>query len=290
LKYPITQFHQIPVFYHVPKNAGTYVSDWMLVAFRHYRRTYTDWINAFSLEQDSIKCLQITSNGFVIAKLLIGDPNYFCETLTVFHKKHSKTEWDIDVSNVTKELLASVFLFGVIIEARGFCSHTELINLVKNYNLYRFIILREPFSRAQSVYNYLTSNLSAHERTHGKIKSPTFEDYVLSEQLEDSWIIRNFNYVDNSTALNENLYQQTIKTLEQFHVFFIEYTDKGLQEVFLTCYGFDITQIKKREWDIFTKNETTNKKIKFEQLSLKAQTTFKTRTYWDERLFKTFIR
>jgi hypothetical protein len=284
------QKRKIPVFYHIPKNAGTYVSDWMLMSFRYYRRIYTDWLKNFSLNQDSIKCLQIKSNEFIVAKFLIGDPNYFCETLNVFDKKHSNTEWDIDINNLNENLLANVFLFGIIIEARGFSCRDEITKLAKNYDLHQFIILREPFLRAQSFYNYITSDLSAHERTHGKIKSLTFEDYVLSEELEDSWLIRNLNNTNNSTPINEDLYQQTVEMLKQFHVFHIKETDKALQETFLVCYGFDIAQIERRAWDTLTKNETSNKKINFEQLSLEAQTTFKNRTYWDELLFKTFIR
>ena len=284
------QKRKIPVFYHIPKNAGTYVSDWMLIAFRYYRRTYTDWLKLRTQDRDSIKCLQITSNNFIVAKFLIGDPNSYCETLTVFDKKHSNTEWDINIKDLPKDLFQNVFLFGIVIEARGFRCFEYILNLVKDYDLHQIIILRDPFSRAQSFYSYITSDSSIHERTHGLIKSKTFEDYILSDQLDDSWLIRNLTNVEDCMAINESHYVQTVNILNSFNVYDIKNTDNAIQEVFNICYGFDIKTIELRSWDNITENKTTNKKINAEELSQTAQEAFERRTYWDQKLYKQFIK
>jgi hypothetical protein len=279
---------KIPVFYHIPKNAGTYVINWMLIAFRHYRRAYTDWLKNHTPEKDSIKCLQITSEGFIIAKFLIGDPNYFCETFTCVDKKHSNTEWDIDIKNLSKDLFKNVFLFGVVIEARGFRSFDHILKVVDNYNLHQFIILRDSFSRAQSFYNYITSDSSTHERTHGLVKSDTFEKYVLSEKLEDSWLIRNLVNIKDCTAINESYYAQTINILNSFNVYNIKNTDNAIREVFNICYGFDTKNIELKSWDNIAENKTKHKKINIEELSKQAQEVFKKRTFWDQKIYEQF--
>jgi len=279
---------KIPVFYHIPKNAGTYVSDWFMIAFRHYRRTYTDWLKNYSPEKDSIKCIQIIEDGFIIARVLVGDPNYFCDTHCKFINAHSNTKWDIDLKDITNELLNNVFLFGIIIESNGFKQRKAILDLFYNYNLHQFLILRDPFSRAQSIYNYNKSEESKHDYVHGKMISATFKEHILSEQLEDSWLIRELTSIEDVIPLGEIYFNQTKIILDDFKVYGIKDTDKAIQEAFLECYSFDTKQIELKPWDKFTKNESVNKKVKFEELSEEAQKVFTERTCWDNELYKTF--
>jgi hypothetical protein len=283
------QKRKIPVFYHIPKNAGTYVSDWFMIAFRYYRRTYTDWLKTYSAEKDSIKCIQVIEDGFIIAKFFIGDPNCFCDTYSKFTEKHSNTEWDIELKNISPELLNNVFLFAIIIESNGFKQRKDILDLFSDYSLQQLLILRDPFSKAQSIYNYNNSEQSKHDYYHNLIKAKTFQDYILSEELEDSWLIRNLNQLEDVGLLEEIHFNQTKIILDDFEVYDIKDTDKAIQETFLECYAFDTKQINLNPWDTFTKNESVNKKVKFEELSEEAQKVFIERTYWDNKLYNTYI-
>lgn len=280
---------KIPVFYHIPKNAGTYVSDWFLVAFRHYRRTYTDWLKTRTSEWDTIKSIQIVENGFIIARVLVGDPEHFCKIFPYFIEKNSDTEWNIEFKNVTPDFIKNLFVFGVIIESCGFKRRYNILNLFENYDLHEFLILRDSFSRAQSIYNYNKSEESKHDYSHGLVQSNTLEEYILSNQLEDSWLIRNLTKIEDSVSLDENGFNKAVNALTNVKVYDIKYTDKAIQETFLNCYNFDSQQIKLNSWDTVTKNETFNKKIKFEELSKNTQLVFLERTCWDSKLYNTFL-
>lgn len=263
----------------------------MLVAFRYYRRTYTNWLRMHIPERDSIKCLQIIEGGFVVARLLVGDPNSFCEHNLKFITKHSKTEWDIQIEDITQEALIGVFLFGVIIEGTGFKIRTLILNLLRNYNLHQFLILREPFSRAQSIWNYIKSEQSSHELTHGLIIADTLEEYIMSEQLEDSWLIRNLIPIENSIELIEHHFIEAVNMMSLLNVYSIEDANKAVQEACVACYEFDILKVKLKYWDEINRNEgNKNSKIQLENLASEIQQTFNSRTFWDQKLYCTFIK
>lgn len=281
---------KIPVFYHIPKNAGTYVSDWLLIAFRHYRRNYTNWCGLNKEDRDTIKIIQLVQDENIIARLYVGDPNFYCDQQINGLKKISNNDFVLDYSYLTSFLFKNLFIFGVIIEDRGFKIKEECLSVFNTYKFHKFLILRDCFSRSQSMYNYITSDASKHEPTHKLITAKTFEEYILSDQLEDSWLIRNLVKIDDNISLTEQHFNNALEVLKEFKVYNIKNTDKAIQEAFQECYEFDVKQIEMRQWDVVTNNEVKYKKINIEELTSHAQEVFKHKTFWDNKLYNTLLQ
>ena len=281
---------KIPIFYHIPKNAGTYVSDWLIIGLRHYRVTYTNWLETINEKLDSIKCLTVMEGDFLVARLIVGDPHYYCDSHPEFLSKRSKTEFSIDLQNLTSDLLNKVFLFSLIVESYGFKIRSRLLSFLEKNELHQFLILRDSFSRAVSMYDYLKSQNSKHERTHKAIQSLTFQDYVLSVQCEDSWLIRNLLNLTDEEELKQFHLEKAKKILNTFNVYDIKYTQQAIREAFVECYGFSPEQIALCDMTV-NKNETKEKqKINFETLPSFVKQHFLTRVEIDNQLYNTFIR
>ena len=75
------------------------------------------------------------------------------------------------------------------IEARKYID--LIIEKSERKHALHFTVLRDPYKRAQSLFHYLTSEESAHEPTHDSIQAKNFEDYIQSDEVEDSWFLRN---------------------------------------------------------------------------------------------------
>ena len=147
------------------------------------------------------------------------------------------------------------------------------------------LILREPFSREQSLYHYLTSDKSKHECSHGIFKSSSFGEHVVSKQLQDSWLIRNLLNIPNGVKLTEDNFNKACEILQNFNIYDAKDTDKAVKGVMLKCFNmqdFDIEPLANR------KHDNMYKKIKFEELSLDAQNQFKERKFWDQKLYDFF--
>lgn len=278
---------KIPVFYHIPKNAGTYIGGFALGTLRYFRFYYTDWL-ASKREGETLKVLQVKNGDHMIARLFISDPLFFTKQYLHVLVKHSEIEFDIDIKDLNDDLLNNIFLYFVSIEANGFRLQNKILDKISKYEHVKFLILREPFSRAQSLYNYIQSNLSKHEYSHGAIKSLTFEDYILSTDLEDSWTIRNLLNIPNEVAIESKHFEQIISLLKDFHVYNMNNVDTALANIFKECYQINVSEIEDRFLKDIHKNDNKYEKFKFEELWPNAQLVFRRRTFWDAKLYEQF--
>ena len=295
---------KVPTFYHVPKNAGTYYISMMMLFFRKWRREYRKkWMEMQPTLEDgskkeSIKNIEIYDDDdhtLIYARVLIGDPTHLVEkykNIFELQARGKQTYLKTTYSKFREFRLTDVTLFSIVIEADGFVVSEDILEDCFgsiNYNFVKHLILRNPYTRARSFYNYITSNKSKHERTHGKVLSSTFEEYLMSGFVEDSWIIRVICGLKDDEYIEQFHAEFTRDLLSQFLVYDISKTDELLDKVFSECYGISFDSIPK-EWSEDIKKNVSNperkKLINLNDLEEDVRKVFFQRTLHDYSVYE----
>ena len=125
----------------------------------------------------------------------------------------------------------TAFIFSVLIEPRNSGSsfiQSSLIGWEDNLQFIQklctfynrkpinFLTLREPFSRANSLFHYLISSDSDHELVRDEVHAKTFEEYIDSNELQDSWLVRQLLSLGWHEPINQTHYDLAIKNLKIF--------------------------------------------------------------------------
>jgi hypothetical protein len=262
----------IPVFYHVPKNSGFYIIN---------RITNSIWKHVLK----NIRIIYITDERRILAQIVTLEE----------HQKLNTSDikiYNLHISNLDSDFFKELSILAIFIEAAGFRFADNIINTVSKkikiqFTPYKFITLREPFSRERSLYHYLTSDKSKYELTHGALKSPSFEQHIMSEQLQDSWLIRSLLNLTNNTKLTEEHFHKTCQLLQNFQVFDSNNADQAIKEALSVCFGIEYNE---QETNAYIRNENIYHKMKFEQLQPEAQKRFSEVKKWDQGLYNFFIK
>jgi len=351
----------LPVYYHIAKNAGTYVlsaTSFLLDQHLKSKDKQEDWckVQAAIDFPSGNKCtvfIGLKNSGVnywhelyyhsKIAstpyhKLDIGgtypnDSNWtnleYAQKLrenavTALHKKfpQAKTYKDYQVLHEEtiplkikkssefspEEFLSFIqnnktFIFAVLIEPRnsgssfiksqlvGWDDNLEFIDKIcelHNRKQINFLTLREPFSRAKSLYNYTQSSDSDHDLLCDQITAQTFQSYIDSGEIEDSWLIRQLLSLGWNKSINQTHYDLAIKKLQDFYIQDISSVDSLIEKMFLAAYNLSFSQVPK---NYLNKNQSTKTNtLKFDQLSPDLQQKFLDRTRWDRKVYKHFIK
>lgn len=273
----------IPVFYHVPKNAGTYVINNMLLFFREYRRTHTDWLNR---TYETARNIEIKQGDKTLMRLIAGDPDNWCGN-NLASDPHDATHYTIDESQI-EPVVDNTWLFAVVVEGDGFEYRDRLTSRL-NISMYESIILRQPFSRTKSLYGYVTSDASAHEPSHKSI-SGSFEQYIMSEQLECGWVIKQFCGLHDNTQLTRQYYDQTCKMLDCMNVTDIKYTDQLIDHTFKECYNISRDSFPSHFTPPSRHQNSSRVNVEYVDLTTEQKQHFDACTYWDRKLWERYCK
>ena len=284
--------NKIPVFLHIPKNAGTYVLGVTMSLFRYYG-TRKGWKNKIGWNLN-LRRILLQKKDKQIATLFVYDPEEIRHVNLKFKSLPTNEYCNVvDLNDFCKEFKRNqLTLFSIIIEDHGvkyikdglfdgFCTQADSTP-------FYYTILRDPYERALSLYSYITSSASLHEPTHNKFICGTFIDYINSYQLEDSWLIRKLSKIPDNEKITEDAFNEACSILNNFTIKDIFYTDQLLQDTFLTCYG--ISQNLGDQTSINANKNSNSKKtkIKFDELNEETKKIFLERTEFDKRLYQKY--
>jgi len=291
---PLTRSSKIPVFLHIPKNAGTYVLSWCFNLIRMQgiiakKNSQLDW-------NISLRLILVKKNNETIFTAVAYDP-FHLENPNFSINTQNKYVSEIDFNNFLLEIDKGFIEFSSIhIESYGFKFlktdlYKNLFSKINKNPLY-FCILRDPLSRAQSMYNYILSNNSIHEETHGKIESRSFIDYIKSHEIEDSWLIRSFIGISDNDPITHEDFINTCDFLDNVRIRDISQTNSLIDNIFIECYSIGIEYLNNflnKSIQIKNENNTTNSSIiKLFELDKELKSILVNRTKFDYKIYEKY--
>ena len=260
---------KLPVFFHIPKNAGTYINNRCFSIMRQQ----SDGRSPYHID--------VLKSGVICYRVLC-----FCTAgLSDSYKKINNVCYQVNIEDFD---LNSLQLFMIRVSDSGFKSYQKDIYalLPDDVQPYEFICLREPYDRIQSLYSYIQSAQSSRETTHMAFGKKSFVEYLNSPQLEGSWLLRNLLNIPNETPVTREHFDKTCKLLDHMFVFNTGDVDQSLAKVFMDCYSFDSSNII----DVVYNNKTQDKiNVSFDSLDDMTKVSFLNQTRWDKKLYNNYV-
>lgn len=252
--------NSIPVFYHVPKCAGTYVKNTLACHFGVNNGLCTH------LMDDQNRGIAITFG-----------PRTYREDINI----PPAEKFVLRNYNRVKDSLSKRTFTALMISARGFAMRDDIIQACNIREHKSYMLLRNTYERTYSLYHYLSSDKSKHEPTHGSINSKTFEEYLQSDQLEDCWLIRNLIGISDNKIIDQHDYEAACRILDDINIRDIRDVESLLREMIGK---------KNHSHNVNSNNSgSSNKRLSLESFDQHVIEAFNQRTYWDQKIYNYYI-
>ena len=294
---------KIPTFLHIPRCAGTTAIAWNTELLHAYCKKNN--LKTIDEQNSSLNLRRLVVNVKGIWQILVfcydhanvhqSSPDFKTTRLKPHPTLKGKyiSEHDpyvdyIDIENLYKHIESgNIEIFSIIIEPQGanlgqrfslrICQ--ELCNMVDADPCF-YTALREPFE--------ITKSIHAHSKTN-----KSFEDFVESDQLQDSLIIRALSDIQPSDEIAFYDYHEARRLLNKFKVKDLKEIEELIDEVFWECYQIKSSMLQVK---ILPKNTSKHKTtLEREDLKLFNKTKkitleqyFNGRVFFDDKIYKEY--
>jgi len=286
----------IPVYIHIPKNAGTYMLSWMQTFNNYYHCEIGKFDKKYIASNKQIrKCIVDLNSGGQCTCCVLSPNNIHLNSndfkLEFESNPHvDRISEDIFITNLKcKNLHLFSFTFDPVGNSflNNFIFADKVSEILKKKLCY-FTILRDPFQRALSLFSYLQSADSIHEKTHNIYAGLDIETYLRSYAVEDSYAIRALCGLHDDLLITDCDFNRALNVLKgiRCHILGKNNLHDFIDEIFLTCYGISTKKIPDSYLNL-SKNKTTRKvDFKWNQLSQSSQNSFQNYCRYDYKLIK----
>lgn len=279
--------HKVPIFLHIPKNAGTYI-------VTANQKLLEQNLHKFSKTKSLAKNFLVDINGSTLLRIFCAiDKTTLARIQSFMAYKIDKLNAVIDYEKFLYFVESNdIELFSIVVEPGYFWGHSKFsTNLLPAFSAafkicsmmgasyLCYTILRPIAERCKSIFSYLNSELSIHEPNHKSITSNSFEEYVDSDELETNWIASSML---GASCVTESQFNIICGLLDKFQVHDISKADQCIHDVFNAC--FRSINLNIQEKSLNQNKNTNNIPLHNQQLIDKINQ----KNIWDYRLYKKF--
>lgn len=288
----------LPVYYHVPKSAGTYVLSWLITLCERYN-TLTDDATGDTHDIRMIRrvMVELPNHGQLTCCVRFTGDFYINNQQITNHSDTKQRVSYTDLATFVQAITTGelrVFSVSVDPVVDGWNVPREAVENIKQASgrtgVLNYTVLRDPYSRARSMYCYLKSSNSSHEPTHDKYVSDNLETFLCSDELEDSWFLRNLLDIPPRDQIGPQHMNMADDRLKHWIVTDIKDVDTTIDRVFKTCYDMLRSHVPAgvfKPWRNATSNQV---KTQFKDLTDDVKRSFLDRTRWDRLLWDKYCK
>lgn len=292
---------KIPVFLHIPKNSGVYCSACFISLFKRFITNNKLKKNAKHAPSNGenyhrIHRVHVRHNNKTLMTIFLFDSDFFCNSNNAFKSHPSRADIKIieleSLDKMYNQFDQALKIFAIVIRAGGFSfidsGLYRMFEASMNVKFIYFTFLRDVFSRQQSLYNYLTSQDSAHEITHGHILSKSLQEYLRSAECEDSWLIRELCNVGLTSSITDADYNRACEILDGVIIGRFDKPGDTIDSIFSECYNLTLKDIN---FPVGSERHSTqyNKRIVQSELDNETLEIFRERVKYDILLYDKYI-
>lgn len=285
---------KIPVFLHVPRSGGTYLTNKIKSKFRLFLNRFCKKAPRIFEESFDTRFVLYKGKKLIVKTINVLEKNrtilsIFC---TNRYSEFVDEEYETWSMSELEEKVGDLDIFSIMLEPRGISIQMLLLDKIKKEISNDFAIyaaIRQPEDRLISLFHYLTSENSAHEPTHKMFKSKTLEEFILHEadEASGSWLSSQISF---PAEISDDIYiNRVVPYLRKMKIFKLENIDSMLEEAFFDHYGLkefhETSYLVMSEMNNNNKNFSDNYMNKNFELSDEAKKRIENITRFDKSIY-----